>query len=147
MAAVTENLSFAITSSTVSESPYHFSRRLATLDHLTKGRIGWNIVSSYLDSAARNLLNGGPLPEHDERYVKAQEFVEVVYQLFLSSWADDAVKFDRKTRVFTDPEKLEKLIIRENILLFLDLVLLNQLHKDCQLFYKQVLPKRFRICC
>ena len=100
-----------------------------------------------MDSAARNLLNGGPLPEHDERYVKAQEFVEVVYQLFLSSWADDAVKFDRKTRVFTDPKELEKLIIRENILLFLDLVLLNQLHKDCQLFYKQVLPKRFRICC
>lgn len=109
MAAVTENLSFAITSSTVSESPYHFSRRLATLDHLTKGRIGWNIVSSYLDSAARNLLNGGPLPEHDERYVKAQEFVEVVYQLFLSSWADDAVKFDRKTRVFTDPERIREI--------------------------------------
>ena len=109
MAAVTENLSFAITSSTVSESPYHFSRRLATLDHLTKGRIGWNIVSSCLDSAARNLLNGGPLPEHDERYVKAQEFVEVVYQLFLSSWADDAVKFDRKTRVFTDPERIREI--------------------------------------
>ena len=46
---------------------------------------------------------------HDERYVKAQEFVEVVYQLFLSSWADDAVKFDRKTRVFTDPEKIREI--------------------------------------
>ena len=112
MAAVTENLSFAITSSTVSESPYHFSRRLATLDHLTKGRIGWNIVSSCLDSAARNLLNGGPLPEHDERYVKAQEFVEVVYQLFLSSWADDAVNLIGKQEFSLIRKELEKLIIR-----------------------------------
>ncbi|EER35125.1 conserved hypothetical protein [Candida tropicalis MYA-3404] len=107
MAAVTKNLSFAVTSSTITEAPYHFARRLATLDHLTKGRIGWNIVSSYLDSSARNVLNGANLPDHDERYDKAQEYLEVVYQLFLSSWADDAVEL--KNGVFTNPKKVREI--------------------------------------
>lgn len=109
MAAVTKNLSFAVTASTISEAPYHFARRLATLDHLTKGRVGWNIVSSYLDTASRNLLNGEPLPPHDERYEKAQEYLEVIYQLFLSSWADDAVKLDVKKCVFADPERIREI--------------------------------------
>ncbi|RCK56711.1 Dimethyl-sulfide monooxygenase [Candida viswanathii] len=107
MAAVTKNLSFAVTSSTISEAPYHFARRLATLDHLTKGRVGWNVVSSYLDSSARNLLNGSPLTDHDERYDKAQEFLEIVYQLFLSSWADDAVEL--KNGVFSNPDKIREI--------------------------------------
>ncbi|KAK6197524.1 luciferase-like domain-containing protein [Scheffersomyces amazonensis] len=109
MAAVTKNLSFAVTFSTISEAPYHFTRRLATLDHLTNGRVGWNIVSSYLESAARNLLNNQPLPPHDERYARAQEYLEVVYQLFLSSWADDAVKLDKKTGVFSDPSRIREI--------------------------------------
>ncbi|EGW30704.1 uncharacterized protein SPAPADRAFT_72649 [Spathaspora passalidarum NRRL Y-27907] len=109
MAAVTKNLSFAVTASTISEAPYHWVRRLATLDHLTKGRIGWNIVSGYLDSAARNLLNGEPLPEHDARYDRAQEYLEVVYQLFLSSWADDAVVLDKKRGIFSDPERIREI--------------------------------------
>ncbi|RCK54348.1 Dimethyl-sulfide monooxygenase [Candida viswanathii] len=107
MAAVTKNLSFAVTSSTISEAPYHFARRLATLDHLTKGRVGWNIVSSYLDSSARNLLNGEVLTDHDERYDKAQEYVEIIYQLFLSSWADDAVEL--KDGVFSNPDKIREI--------------------------------------
>ncbi|KAK7682895.1 hypothetical protein QCA50_013927 [Cerrena zonata] len=106
MAAVTKNLSFAITFSTISEAPYHFARRLATLDHLTNGRVGWNVVSSYLDSAARNLLNGADLPPHDERYVRAEEYLEVIYDLFLSSWSDDAIKVDPKTGVFADAERI-----------------------------------------
>ncbi|EER35237.1 hypothetical protein CTRG_02099 [Candida tropicalis MYA-3404] len=107
MAAVTKNLSFVVTSSTISEAPYHFARRLATLDHLTKGRVGWNIVCSYLDSAARNLLNGADLTPHAERYDRAQEFLEVVYQLFLSSWADDAVEL--KNGIFTNPNKVREI--------------------------------------
>ncbi|KAL6449939.1 LOW QUALITY PROTEIN: dmoA Dimethyl-sulfide monooxygenase [Candida maltosa Xu316] len=106
MAAVTKNLSFAVTASTISEAPYHFARRLATLDHLTNGRAGWNIVSSYLDSAARNLLNGQSLPEHDSRYERTQEYIEV---LFLSSWADDAVKVDPKTKIFSDPNLIREI--------------------------------------
>ena len=58
MAAVTKNIAFGITFSTISEAPYLLTRRLETLDHLTKGRIGWKIVSSYLYSAARNTLDG-----------------------------------------------------------------------------------------
>lgn len=109
MAAVTKNLSFGLTFSTISEHPYHFARRLATLDHLTKGRVGWNIVSSYLNSTARQLLNGEPLPEHDERYVKTEEYVQVVYKLFLSSWRDDAVKLDLKTGIFSDPDLIREI--------------------------------------
>ncbi|KAL6449908.1 dmoA Dimethyl-sulfide monooxygenase [Candida maltosa Xu316] len=86
MAAVTKSLSFAVTSSTISESPYHFARRLAT-----------------------NLLNGADLPDHDERYDKAAEFLEVVYQLFLSSWADDAVKVDPKSKIFSDPNLIREI--------------------------------------
>ncbi|KAG0671812.1 hypothetical protein C6P41_001053 [Kluyveromyces marxianus] len=86
--------------------PYHLARRLGTLDLITGGRAGWNIVTSYLDSASRNLLNGQNLPDKVERYKKAEEFVDVIYKLFLSSWQDGAVKADKKKGVFTDPEGL-----------------------------------------
>lgn len=109
MAAVTKNLTFGITFSTVSEAPYHFTRRLATLDQLTNGRVGWNVVSSYLDSASRNTLNGADLPAHDERYERAEEYIQVVYKLFLSSWSDDAVKLDKKLGIFTDHEKVREI--------------------------------------
>ncbi|KAK6457061.1 luciferase-like domain-containing protein [Scheffersomyces xylosifermentans] len=107
MAAVTKKLSFGVTFSTISEAPYHLARRLATLDHLTNGRIGWNVVSGYLDSASRNLLNGTPLLAHDERYVHAEEYIKVIYELFLSSWADDAVEL--KNGVFTNPDKIREI--------------------------------------
>ncbi|CAI5759893.1 unnamed protein product [Candida verbasci] len=107
MAAVTKNLSFGVTFSTISEAPYHLARRLATLDHLTQGRIGWNVVSSYLDSASRNLLNGENLLPHDERYDQAEEFIEVIYKLFLSSWSDDAVEL--KNGVFSNPDKIREI--------------------------------------
>lgn len=109
MAAVTKNLAFGVTFSTISEAPYHFARRLGTLDHLTKGRIGWNVVSSYLDSSARNLLNNEPLPPHDERYVRAEEYTNVIYKLFLSSWSDDALKLDRELGIFTDHERVREI--------------------------------------
>lgn len=106
MAAATKNLAFGITMSTLSEQPYHLARRLGTLDLITNGRVGWNIVTSYLDSASRNLLNGQTLPGNKERYDRAEEYVDVVYKLFLSSWKDGAVKADKSTGVFTDPEAL-----------------------------------------
>ena len=107
MASVTKNLSFGITFLTMSEAPYHLARRLATLDHLTNGRVGWNVVSSYLDSAARNLLNGEDLTPHEERYIKTQEYIDVVYKLFLSSWADDALEL--KNGIYTNPEKIREI--------------------------------------
>lgn len=109
IAAVTKNLGFGVTFSTVSEHPYLFHRRLASLDHVTKGRIGWNIVGSYLNSIGRQLLNGAPLPEHDERYVKTGEYLDVVYDLLLSSWRDDALVQDRENSVYIDPERIREI--------------------------------------
>lgn len=105
MAAVTENLGFGVTASTSYEHPYPFSRRLATLDHLTKGRIGWNVVTGYLPSAARNMGQEDQL-EHDERYNHADEYLEVVYKLLEGSWEEDAVVRDAERGVFTDPSKV-----------------------------------------
>ncbi|CAN3375807.1 hypothetical protein DIURU_003908 [Diutina rugosa] len=107
MAAVTKHLTFGITFSTISEQPYHFARRLATLDHLTNGRVGWNVVTSYLDSAARNLIPEGELPPREKRYQRAEEYLQVIYKLLVSSWRDDAVVV--KNRVFTDPTRVREI--------------------------------------
>ena len=105
LAQVTEHLGFGVTCSLTYEHPYPFARRMSTLDHLTCGRIGWNIVTSYLDSAARNM----GLPRqlgHDDRYDLAEEYLEVCYKLWEGSWEDDAVVRDRARGVFTDPAKV-----------------------------------------
>ncbi|CCH43243.1 putative monooxygenase [Wickerhamomyces ciferrii] len=109
MASVTQSLGFGITFSTISEHPYHFARRLASLDHLTDGRIGWNIVSSYLESAARNLLSGQELPERLERYRKTEEYVLAVYELLLSSWRIDSIKADPKTHTYAEPSLVREI--------------------------------------
>lgn len=105
MAAVTSRLGFGVTISTTYEQPYALARRLTTLDHLTGGRVAWNIVTSYLDSAAANLGLGQQVP-HDERYELAEEYVEVCYKLWEGSWEDDAVVRDAARGVFTDPAKV-----------------------------------------
>jgi FMN-dependent oxidoreductase (nitrilotriacetate monooxygenase family) len=105
MAAVTETLGFGITLSLTYEQPYALARRLSTLDHLTGGRIAWNIVTSYLDSAARNLGLGAQIP-HDQRYEIADEYLEVCYKLWEASWESDAVVRDAARGVFTDPAKV-----------------------------------------
>ncbi|KUJ23932.1 Nitrilotriacetate monooxygenase component A/pristinamycin IIA synthase subunit A [Mollisia scopiformis] len=108
MAAVTRSLGFGVTVATTYEQPYHLARRLSTVDHLTKGRVGWNIVTGYLDSAARN-LGHMEQPQHDERYAIAEEYLEVMYKLFESSWRDDAVIRDAKTGVYTDPTRVREI--------------------------------------
>src|SRR5690554_3220906 len=105
MAAVTKHLGFAATFSTTYEPPFAFARRASTLDHLTKGRFGWNIVTSYLPNAARNFGLAEEV-EHDARYEIADEFLDVVYKLWEGSWDDDAVIQDRANRVYTDPSKV-----------------------------------------
>jgi FMN-dependent oxidoreductase (nitrilotriacetate monooxygenase family) len=105
MASVTENLGFAFTHSVLQEQPFNFARRISTLDHLTNGRVGWNIVTSYLNDAGRNLGFGG-LPEHDARYDRADEYLEVLYKLLEGSWEDDAVIRDRERGVYADPAKI-----------------------------------------
>jgi len=107
MAAVTKHLSFGITGSATYETPYNFARRISTLDHLTNGRLAWNIVTGYLDSAARAFGLERQLP-HDERYVKAAEFMELVYKLWEGSWEDGAVLRDKANGIFALPEKIHK---------------------------------------
>lgn len=85
MAAATERLSFGVTVSATYELPYSFARTMSTLDHLTKGRVAWNIVTSYQQSAATNLGLDAQIP-HDERYTRAHEFMEVCYKLWEGSW-------------------------------------------------------------
>lgn len=106
MAAATDRLGFGITVSTTYESPYLLARKFSTLDHLTDGRIGWNIVTSLLDSAARNIIGRDRQIPHDERYAIAQEFVEVTYKLWEGSWESDAVVRDRGGGVYTDAAKV-----------------------------------------
>lgn len=80
MAAVTKHLTFGVTASTTYDAPYALARRFSTVDHLTEGRVAWNIVTSYLDSAARNFGLDTQV-EHDERYRIAEEYMEVVYKV------------------------------------------------------------------
>lgn len=111
MAAVTRHLGFGITANLSYEAPYPFARRLSTLDHLTQGRIGWNIVTGYLDSAARAMgLN--EQVHHDRRYDQADEFLDVAYQLWEGSWEDGAVLADRQRRIYADAQKIHKVIHR-----------------------------------
>jgi long-chain alkane monooxygenase len=107
MAAATKHLGFGVTVTLSYEPPFPFARRMSTLDHLTEGRIGWNVVTGYLDSAAKGSGQNGQRP-HDERYAVAEDYMEVVYKLWEGSWADDAVIADAKSGVFTRPERVRR---------------------------------------
>ncbi|MDQ0561164.1 FMN-dependent oxidoreductase (nitrilotriacetate monooxygenase family) [Rhizobium mesoamericanum] len=108
IALATEHLGIGITASTSFEHPYTFARRLATADHHSKGRVGWNIVTSYLESGAKNIGQAG-LKRHDNRYEIASEYVEVLYKLLEGSWEEGAVVRDRDRRMFTDPRKVHEI--------------------------------------
>ena len=105
MAAVTKHLGFGVTSALTYEQPYALARKFSTLDHLTKGRVAWNVVTSYLNSAAVNLGLKQQI-SHDERYDIADEFLDVTYKLWEGSWDEDAVLRDRERGIFTDPSKV-----------------------------------------
>ncbi len=109
MAAATHHLGFGVTVNLTYEQPYLLARRFSTLDHLTRGRIGWNIVTGYLDSAARAMGLHGQFP-HDERYDRADEYLEVLYKLWEGSWHDDSVRRDKVARVFADPTKVRPVV-------------------------------------
>jgi len=107
MAAVTKNLGFGLTANLTYEAPYLFARRLSTLDHLSRGRVGWNIVTGYLDSAAKAMGLTEQI-EHDRRYDQADEYLEVLYKLWEGSWEDGAVINDREQRIYAQPSKVHK---------------------------------------
>jgi long-chain alkane monooxygenase len=108
LATATEQLGLALTFSLSYEHPYPFARRMSTLDHLTGGRVAWNIVTGYLNSAARNFGVGQQLG-HDERYELAEEYLEVLYKLWEHSWEEGAVLRDRLSRTFVDPGRVHEI--------------------------------------
>jgi FMN-dependent oxidoreductase (nitrilotriacetate monooxygenase family) len=105
MAYVTRHLGFGVTCNVTYEPPYLFARRMSTLDHLTRGRVGWNVVTGYLDSAARGMGLDRQL-DHDRRYDMADEYMDVVYALWEGSWADDGVLRDRAAGRYADPARV-----------------------------------------
>lgn len=105
MASVTQHLGFGVTANLSYEQPYLFARRMSTLDHLTQGRAGWNIVTGYLDSAARAMGQTQQIP-HDRRYDMADEYLDVLYQLWEGSWQEDALLADRQNRIYADSTKI-----------------------------------------
>ncbi|WP_166358344.1 LLM class flavin-dependent oxidoreductase [Pseudomonas akapageensis] len=107
MAAVTRHLGFGLTANLTYEPPYLFARRMSTLDHLSRGRVGWNIVTGYLDSAAK-AMGLHEQPEHDRRYDQADEYLQVLYKLWEGSWENDAVLNDPQQRIYAQPDKVHK---------------------------------------
>ncbi len=107
LSMVTENLGLIATGSTTYEEPYHVARRFASLDHISGGRAGWNVVTTSNPDASKNFGRDDHL-EHAERYRRAREFYEVVTGLW-DSWADDAFIRDVDEGVFFDPDKLHVL--------------------------------------
>lgn len=108
MAAATKNLIFGVTASVTYEKPYSLARRLSTVDHLSEGRLAWNIVTSYLDSAARNHGLQEQIP-HDERYAIAHEYMEVLYKLWEGSFRDGAVVADRNKGIYIEEDAVRQI--------------------------------------
>ncbi len=107
LSQVTENIGLVATGSTTFDAPYHIARRFASLDHLSGGRAGWNIVTTSNPDAALN-FGMDELMEHGERYERAREFYDVVTGLW-DSWADDAFVRDVESGFFLDPTKMHVL--------------------------------------
>jgi N-acetyl-S-(2-succino)cysteine monooxygenase len=105
ISSVTTSIGLIATASTTFSEPYNVARQFATLDHVSGGRAGWNIVTS---STGEQNFGGKPLPSHSERYARAHEFVDVVLKLW-DSWEDDAHVNDRAGGTFADPEKVHEI--------------------------------------
>jgi FMN-dependent oxidoreductase (nitrilotriacetate monooxygenase family) len=110
IASHTRNIGLVTTLSTSFEQPYTVARRIASIDHLSQGRAGWNIVTS-IAAAAAGHFGFDRLPDHDARYARAHEFVDAVLQLW-DSWEDDALVLDPATGEFVDPGKVHPVDIR-----------------------------------
>ena len=107
LAMVTERLGLMATASTTFDAPYHIARRFASLDHISGGRAGWNVVTTSNPDAALNFGMDEHM-DHGERYERAREFIDVVTGLW-DSWADDAFVRDVENGVYFDPDRLHVL--------------------------------------
>ncbi len=107
LAQHTQHIGLVATASTTFDEPFHIARRFASLDHLSEGRAGWNIVTTSNPDAALNFGRDDHM-EHDERYARAREFYDVVTGLW-DSWADDAFERDVESGRFFDPARMHVL--------------------------------------
>jgi FMN-dependent oxidoreductase (nitrilotriacetate monooxygenase family) len=103
---VTERIGFVATASTTYEDPYLLARKFASLDHISKGRAAWNVVTTAADVSRNFSISGHPA--HANRYERAEEFVDLVLDLW-DSYEDDAIVADKTSGVFLDPEKVHKI--------------------------------------
>jgi long-chain alkane monooxygenase len=108
LAVNTEHLGLALTSSILQQHPFNFARQISTLDHISNGRIGWNVVTGTLDNGARN-FDADYLEPHDERYRWADEYVDVTYKLWEGSWDDGALLKDRDSGIYADVSKVHRI--------------------------------------
>jgi long-chain alkane monooxygenase len=104
----TQDIGLTFTSSILQDHPFSFARRVSTFDHLSRGRVGWNIVTSVSDNAAQNFGFDRIVP-HDERYAWAAEYMDVVYKLWEGSWEDGAVLKDKTANRYADPAKIHRI--------------------------------------
>jgi FMN-dependent oxidoreductase (nitrilotriacetate monooxygenase family) len=107
IAAVTERIGLIATVSTTYNEPFHVARKFASLDHISGGRAGWNIVTSGTEREAQN-FNRAVLPDHAFRYRRATEFVDVALRLW-DSWEADALRFDKPRGVFADSDRIHEI--------------------------------------
>ncbi len=107
LAAVTEHIGLIATASTTFNEPYHVARKFASLDHISNGRAGWNVVTTSNPDAAKNFGMEDHM-EHGERYRRAREFFDVVTGLW-DSFADDAFIRDAESGIYFDPDKMHVL--------------------------------------
>lgn len=108
LAVNTENIGLATTSNVFQNHPFNFARQISTLDHISNGRIAWNIVTGTQDNGSRNF--GLPqLTDHAERYAWAEEYVDVTYKLWEGSWDDGALLQDKDGSRNADPAKIHKI--------------------------------------
>lgn len=108
LATHTTDIGLAVTSNVFQQHPTNFARQIATLDHISRGRIAWNIVTGTQDNGYRN-FGYRVLEDHDARYDWADEYVEVAYKLWEGSWDDDALLKDKERGVHADPSKVHKI--------------------------------------
>lgn len=114
LAATTRRIGLAMTSSVIQAHPFTFARQLSTLDHLSGGRVGWNVVTSALENSHRN-FGGAELTSHGDRYNLAEEYLDVAYKLWEGSWDDGALLQDKTAEhsrgrgLHADPAKVAKI--------------------------------------
>ncbi|UDY24380.1 NtaA/DmoA family FMN-dependent monooxygenase [Nocardioides sp. Kera G14] len=109
LARETERLGFVVTASTGLDHPVQTARRFGSLDHLTDGRIGWNVVTGASQNVVAELFGHDTMARHDDRYAAASEYVDLTTQLMETVWDDDALLMDRETGVFARREGLHRL--------------------------------------